>query len=242
MARALLGVAVFSQRRRNMADVINTLDKRSDRDIQRRVLEELAWDTRVSATEVGVEVRNGVVTLLGNVDSWGKKLAAEEAAHRVSGVLDVANDLVVVIAPNEPSDTDIAAAVRHALQWDVFVPDTRIATSITGGIVTLRGVVDTYAQRQQAAQAIRNLAGVRGVINELAVETSDVTPEALRNAIRDALDRHADREMAKLEIDIERGRVTLHGHVQSWREHDVVVGAVTGTRGVETVIDRLRLA
>ena len=79
-------------------------------------------------------------------------------------------------------------------------------------------------------------------VNELAVEASDITPEALRAAIRDALDRHADREMDKLEIDIERGRVTLHGRVQSWREHDVVVGAVTGTRGVKTVIDRLRLA
>ncbi|MBV8762918.1 MAG: BON domain-containing protein [Deltaproteobacteria bacterium] len=215
---------------------------KSDLAIQRKVLDELAWDTRVTATEVGVEVRDGVVMLVGTVDSWAKKVAAEEAAHRVSGVLDVANELSVVIADDEPSDTDVATAVRHALHWDVFVPDQRIMTTITAGIVTLRGTVDTYAQRQHAANAIRNLAGVRGVVNEIVVEPSNITAEALRATIRNALDRHADRELDKLEIDVDRGRVTLHGHVQSWREHDLVVGAVTGTRGVKTVIDRLRLA
>lgn len=215
---------------------------KSDRDIQKQVLEELAWDTRVSPTDVGVEVRGGIVTLLGSVDSWAKKLAAEDAAHRVGGVLDVANDLTVVIPGGEPSDTDIAAAVRHALEWDVYVPHERILTSITAGIVTLRGWVASYAQRQHAEAAIRNLAGVRAIVNEIAVEASDVTPELLRTTIREALDRHAHRELDKLEIEIERGRVTLHGHVQSWREHDLVVGAVTGTRGVKMVVDRLRLA
>jgi osmotically-inducible protein OsmY len=71
--------------------------------------------------------------------------------------------------------------------------------------------------------------------------TTDITPDALRKSIHDALDRHTDHELAKLRIDIENGRVTLHGSVQSWRERDAVVGAVTGTRGVKTVVDRLRV-
>lgn len=216
--------------------------RKSDRDVQHDVLEELAWDTRVASTDVGVEVHGGVVTLTGEVSSWAMKIAAEEAAHRVGGVLDVANDIHVELQAAEPTDTEIATAVRNALKWDVFVPDERIQSTVMAGAVTLKGCVETYAQREDAERAVKNLAGVRMVLDEIAVETVDVTPEALRASIRDALDRHAERELGKLQIDIEGGRVTLHGNVQSWHEHDAVVGAVTGTRGVKSVVDRLRIA
>lgn len=214
----------------------------TDREIQDAVLDELAWDTRMAPAEVGVEVHGGVVTLTGTVPSWAKKLAAEEAAHRVTSVLDVANDIRVKLLVEEPTDTEIAAAVRNALAWDVFVPEQRIESTVADGVVTLKGCVETYAQREDAERALRNLAGVRMVFNDIAVETADVTPDALRSSIRDALDRHTNRELNKLQIDIENGRVTLHGSVQSWREREAVVGAVTGTRGVKTVVDRLRIA
>ena len=216
--------------------------RKSDGEVQQNVLRELTWDTRVSAPEVGVEVREGIVTLTGNVDSWAKKIAAEEAAHRVSGVLDVANDIHVKLPAEEPTDTEIATVVRNALKWDVFVPDERIQSTVVEGVVTLKGCVETFAQREDAERAVKNLAGVRMVFNEIAVETSDVTPEDLRTSIADALDRHAERELGKLQIDIEGGRVTLHGKVQSWREREAVIGAVTGTRGVKNVVDRLRIA
>ena len=116
--------------------------KKNDHDIKADIARELAWDTRVAPTEIGVQVKNGVVTLAGTVDSWAKVRAAAEAAHRAPGVLDVANDLVV----NPPgsahrSDADIAHAVRHALEWDVTVPDRQIRSTVTGGIVTLEGIV-----------------------------------------------------------------------------------------------------
>lgn len=215
--------------------------KKSDAEIQQDVLKELSWDTRVAPTDVGVEVHDGVVTLSGTVGNWAKKIAAEEAAHRVSGVLDVANDLQIKMLVDEPTDTEIAAAVRNALKWDVFVPDERIQSTVSKGVVRLKGCVETYAQREDALRAVRNLVGVRMVFDELAVETADVTPEALRASIHEALDRHAEREMHKLQIDIENGRVTLHGDVQSWREREAVVGAVTGTRGVKSVVDHLRI-
>jgi len=216
--------------------------EKSDRDVQKDVLDELAWDTRVAATDVGVEVHRGVVTLTGEVGSWAKKIAAEEAAHRVSGVLDVANDIQVKLLAGDPTDTEIATAVRNALTWDVFVPDRRIQSTVIGGVVTLKGLVESYAQREDAERAVKNLAGVRMVFNEIAVETDDVTPERLRTSIHEALERHADREMDKLQVDIEGGRVILHGSVQSWREREAVLGAVTGTRGVKSVVDRLRIA
>lgn len=216
--------------------------QKPDPQIQQDVLNEMKWDTRVEPNEVGVEVDNGIVTLTGTVSSWAKKVAAQEAAHRVAGVLDVANDLVVKIAGStERSDTDIAAAVRNTLQWDVFVPDKDIQSSVAGGFVTLTGVVDTATQREDAARAVRNLAGVRAVDVQITLHQHEVTPEELRAAIHDALERHADRDAGRIRIDVEGGRITLYGDVHSWRDRQAIVGAVTGTRGVDSVIDRLRI-
>jgi osmotically-inducible protein OsmY len=217
--------------------------KKTDAQIQQDVLNELRWDTRVEPTEIGVEVRGSIVTLTGAVSSWAKKMAAEKAAHRVRGVLDVANDVMVnVPSTTEHSDTDIAAAVRLALKWDVFVPDERIQSTVMGGFVTLKGHVDTRAQRDDAARAVRNLSGVRGVLNEISVSHSEITPDALRAAIQSALERHADHDAAKIQIDVEGGHVTLHGNVHSWAERRAVMGAVTGMRGVADVLDRMRIA
>jgi osmotically-inducible protein OsmY len=214
--------------------------KKPDAQIHQDVLNELAWDTRVDATDVGVAVHDGVVTLMGTVPSWAKKAAAEDAAHRVAGVLDVANDIIVKIWPStERSDSDIAAAVRNALEWDVFVPSEHIQSTVANGLVTLTGHVDNAMQRHDAARAVGNLAGVRAIDNLITVDELETSPEAIRSAIQNALERRADREAAKIQIDVEGGRVILHGDVPSWRERDAIIGAATGTRGVHTVVDRL---
>ncbi|MGE0400434.1 MAG: BON domain-containing protein [Kofleriaceae bacterium] len=216
--------------------------QKPDAQLQQDVLNELKWDTRVEPNEVGVEVDSGIVTLTGTVSSWAKKMAAQEAAHRVAGVLDVANDLIVQIGISpERSDTDIAAAVRHALQWDVFVPDEDIQSSVSHGFVTLTGEVATATQREDAARAVRNLAGVCAVENRITLRQHEVTPDELRAAIHNALERHAERDSERIRIDVEGGRVTLHGDVHTWRDRQAIVGAVTGTRGVDSVIDRLHV-
>ena len=145
--------------------------KKTDAQIHHDVLKELKWDSRVDQTEVGVQVASGVVTLTGTVTSWAKRVAAQEAAHRVMGVLDVANDITVK-APGgpAPTDTDIAQAVRRALEWDVFVPDDKITSTVTDGWVTLEGTVDSWSQRTDAERAIRNLAGVKFVVNKITVK------------------------------------------------------------------------
>lgn len=121
--------------------------KKTDAEVQQDVIRELKWDSRVEETDVGVEVDTGIITLTGTVSSWGKKIAAAEAAHRVRGVLDVANDIVVrVPGIGGRTDTEIAQAVRNALEWDVFVPDTRIQSTVSAGVVTLKGDVDSWIQ------------------------------------------------------------------------------------------------
>jgi osmotically-inducible protein OsmY len=115
----------------------------TDEQIQRSVLEELKWDARIHPNEIGVAVKDGIVTLTGWVDNYTKKWAAEDAAHRVRGVKAVANDIEVRL-PNsaERTDADIAAAVTRALEWDAFVPIEKLNVTVAKGWVTLRGKVE----------------------------------------------------------------------------------------------------
>ncbi len=215
---------------------------KTDGQIQKDVLDELAWDTRVKATDVGVEVDKGVVTLTGKVPSYGKKVAASEAAHRVTGVLDVVDDVEVHIPSTyERSDTEIAQVMRNAFIWHVLVPEERIRTTVSNGWVTLEGDVDTWSQRIEVEGLARDLFGVRGVTNLLVVNAPKIASEDLRDAIQLALDRRAEREADRITIDVRDGRVTLTGRVQSWAERQAILGTVAHAAGVRQVEDHLQV-
>jgi osmotically-inducible protein OsmY len=154
----------------------------------------------------------------------------------------VANNLqIVVLGSDGRSDTEIAQAVRLALQWDVFVPDTRIRSTVSRGWVTLEGDVDYLNQRDDCERAVRHLAGVRGVTNKIEVAQSQADPDAIKSAIEAALARRAEREAHHVGVLVENGRATLNGTVGSRAERDAVVGAARGTAGVRAVDDRLRI-
>jgi osmotically-inducible protein OsmY len=151
----------------------------TDMQIQQGVLDELKWDARVDPASVGVTVDDGIVTLGGTVGSYAERMAADEATHRVPGVRDVANELEVRLPDTlQRTDTEIARAVRWALEWDVFVPDQLIGSSVSNGWVTLEGTVEKARQRHDVERAVRNLAGVRGVTNHISVEASAGTSVA----------------------------------------------------------------
>ena len=217
-----------------------TTGNMTDAKIQARVLSELRADPRVDATDVGVEVDDCVVTLTGTVSSWGKRVAAQEAAHRVVGVQDVANDIQVHVPGGIlRSDTEIASAVRHALEWNVFLHEDRITTTVSKGWIVLEGTTDSWSEREEAEAAVRSLAGVVGLTNNIEV----LPPRAvMRAAIEDALDRRAAREARRVELDLKEGHVIVRGTVQSWPEKQAVLGAVRGTAGVRSVDDRLSIS
>ena len=215
---------------------------KSDAEVQQDVLRELKWDTRVAETEVGVEVDKGVVTLTGTVASWGKRHAAAQAAHRVRGVLDVANDIAVKV-PGTPgrTDTEIAKAVRHALEWDVLVPDSRITCTVSDGAVSLEGDVDTWSQWQDAERAVRNLSGVRVVMNLIQVKAPKVDASKLRTTIEETLARRAQREANQVWFEVQDGRVTVFGTIPTYGEKRAVLQAAQGTPGVLSVDDKLSI-
>lgn len=215
---------------------------KSDKEIKKAVVRELEWDPHTSHAAIDVAVASGVVTLVGTVSSWAMKVAAQEAAHRVHGVLDVANDLQIVVQGSDGrSDTDIAQAVRLALQWDVFVPDERIRSTVSRGWVTLEGEVDYLNQRDDCDRTVRNLAGVRGVTNKIEVAPSKIDQAAIKSAIEEALERRAEREAHRVAVLVENGRAVLDGVVGSLAERDAVLGAARGTVGVRAVEDHLRV-
>ncbi len=216
---------------------------KTDADLKADVTRELAWDLRVDAAAIGVAAHHGVVTLTGTVSSWADKHAAAEAAFRVAGVRDLANDIEIKPSwSTTQNDTEIAEAVRHALQWDRFVPHDRIRSAVeNSGTVTLVGTVRTLSERDAAETVIRNLAGVRCVINQIAVEPPRVAEHALHATITQALARRAAREAEQVAVDVQGDTVVLTGQVGSWTERRAVVGAARGTPGVRRVDDRLHI-
>jgi osmotically-inducible protein OsmY len=212
---------------------------KSDEQIKNEVLFQIGWDSRVRQSEVGVMVKKGIVTLTGIVDSYAKKLAAQAAAHRVRGVLDVANDIDVRVTGDKMrTDSDIAAAARHALDWNVLVPADHIHTTVINGWVTLEGNVEFYRERLDAERAISHLPGVRGVINKIKI-TSSVDPERVKFMIEDVLELRADRRADRITVQVDEGEVTLSGAVNSWDEKKAIIGAVSHTPGVRAVNDNL---
>jgi osmotically-inducible protein OsmY len=218
--------------------------KRPDMTILSDVRDELAWDTRLASEQVTAEVSGGVVTLTGTVGSWTARLAALEAAQRVDGVLDVVTDIFVVPrAADSRQDTEIAKAVRHALEWHVHVPNERIRTTVSDGVITLEGEVDYWSQFDDASRCVRDLIGVREVRNLIVVRPSKVTPsvDELKAHIEQALARHAFHSAAHVEVHVERDKVTLRGEVPSWPEMQAIQGAVRGTPGVVKVESHLHI-
>jgi osmotically-inducible protein OsmY len=217
-------------------------ETKSDVQIQQDVLREFRWDTRVKPTEIGVEVDKAVVTLTGTVDTYAKKLAAREAAHRVSGVLDVADDIEVKIPSiMARSDTDLARAVRNALEWDVFIPDTKIRSTVSNAWVTLEGEVEFLLDRDEAESAVRRLQGIKGVTNNIAVAGRKVDAPKVRKAIEETLERRAEREADRIDVEVSDGKVRLDGRVHSWPEKQAILESVRHAPGVRAVEANLRI-
>lgn len=215
----------------------------TDSQLRADVLAELGWDARVRESDFTVEVRGGIVVLTGTVGSWAERVVAQQAAHRVAGVLDVVNDIEVRLPTSSAqADTDLAHAVRHALHRDDLLPEARIASTVDHGTVTLEGEVDLACQREEAERAVRDLTGVRRLVNKIRIEPMDVAlSEQVRKAIVSALSRRLERELAHLNVEVQGGRVALSGSVTSLAERRAAVGAAESAPGVHGVDDHLHV-
>ncbi|AOZ04290.1 OsmY domain-containing protein (plasmid) [Cupriavidus sp. USMAHM13] len=212
---------------------------KTDLEIRQQVLAELEWEPALNAAAVGVEVSKGIVTLSGHLRSHAEKLVAERAAERVSGVRGVVIELDV--RPDKAvGDEAIAEAACSALRWNSSLAAAAVKVRVEKGWVTLSGEVEWGYQRKLAERAVGNLRGIAGVHNYLTVKSRTAPPD-IAQRIEAALCRHAKREAHHVGVRIERGVVTLSGHVDSLAERKATVGAAWSAPGVVNVIDELRV-
>lgn len=214
-------------------------DRKTDRQIQLDVLAEIDRDWRFKHAELGVEVDDGIVTLLGTVSSYVKVAEAARIASGIPGVRAVANKLTVQVSPDLAiDDTGVAKRVRAALEW-ADVPDTKIETVVRKGIVTLTGTVDHGYERQAAVDAVARIAAVRSIDDHIVVKPEPRSDQAIFEEIRSALARRLPWSSKAIDLTVTNGVVTLMGTVPRFMDrHDAQLTAWM-SRGVSDVQNRI---
>lgn len=215
---------------------------KSDSQLKDDVTAELAWDPAVNPTNVGVMVKDGLVTVAGHLDTFAEKHAVERAVRRVAGVRGIALDLEVKLAPgHQRGDSEIAQAALAALSLNSLIPAGKLKVEVEDGKVTLGGEVDWGYQRVIAEQCVAPLMGVRELDNKITIKPR-TSHKDIASQIAAALTRQAQREARHIGIDVEGSVVTLSGEVHSLAEHEAALGAALSTHGVSRVVDKLVVA
>jgi osmotically-inducible protein OsmY len=215
---------------------------KEDSQLQRDVIDELRWDPAIKEKEIGVAVRDGVVTLTGSVGSYAERWTVERAAERVFGVQALANEISVKLPSSfVRTDSELAHQIVEAFRWDVQVPDEMIKAKVARGWVTLEGEVDWAFQREAAERHVRSLTGVTSMTNLIRVKSPVSTVDVSRK-IKDALRRHADRDAERIQVKAMGDVVTLTGSVSSFAERRAAEGVAWSAPGVREVNDELIVA
>ena len=217
---------------------------KTDQELQKDVINELRWDPKLTdiASKIGVSATKGMVTLSGEVETYSQKKAAEHAAQRVHGVNVVALDIEVRLLPRfAKTDIEIAKMINNAIQWHSLIQNEQIEVMVENGWVTLTGAVSWHFERRAVETAVKNIIGVKGIINNISLIASELEPKVIKGKISEAFHRSASIDSSSIQVDIDKNTVILKGSVRSRADKKDAEKAAWSSPGVSSVENRLKV-
>lgn len=213
----------------------------NDKILEQDVRDQINWEPGLNSHTIMVLVQEGVVTLSGVVDSYARKLLADHSARKVTGV-DLLENLICVVIPqhDHAGDAVLTNAIRQAFLWDTFVPADRITVQVENGMVKLEGEVDWHYQRDAAANAIRNMPGIKVVLNAITLSYR-LNQAGIRQQILKAFQRNAGIDAAGIDVKVAGTKVTLLGTVRSAAEKEEAERTAWQAPGITFAENQLRV-
>ena len=215
--------------------------EKTDTEIKTQVLSELKYEPNVKATDIGVLVKDGTVTLNGYATSYGEKWDAVRAAKRVAGVNGIADDIEVKLSDSyHRNDGDIAAAAANQINWTTSVPEGTVNVIVREGRVVLEGEVEWWFQKNDAEKAVQHLSGIKMVTNLINIKPK-LMPVEVERDIKLAFERNALVDAKNIHVETSGNKVILRGNVRNWAERDEAERAAWASSGVSSVDDQLKV-
>lgn len=213
----------------------------TDLALRQNILDELEFEPSIDAAHIGVAVEDGIVTLTGHASSYWEKTTAENVVKRVKGVKGLAEEIEVrLVGLKGTADDEIAKRAVDAITWNVSIPRDKVQVKVQDGWITLTGRLEWQYQKNAAAEAVRGLAGVVGVANQIEINPRASVSD-IKKRIENALKRNAETEAQTIRVIVRDGKVTLEGKVRALSERQAAERAAWSSPGVRAVEDRISI-
>jgi len=200
--------------------------------------------------DIKIHSKDGAVTLTGTVAEESHKSLAQETVASLPNVTSVDNKLEVKGAsPADNPDVWITTKVKTVL---LFHRNVSVITEVNtkNGIVTLQGKASNQAEKDLTTEYAKDVEGVKGVNNEMAVAKTGIRKQSVGGQIDDAsitaqvkmtLLYHRSTSGIKTSVATKRGVVTLSGKAKNAAERDLAAKYAEDVKGVKSVNNQMTI-